>query len=314
MNQLVKFENTTIDVQIINGTPMFELYAVGMALGYARSNGKLAGEHGVHPENKVLFPYKSRIDKVCANAEIKPVVHGVQPYITESQLYDFMLEARTDKCRTFRKWLTNEVLPALNHTGTYSVPKPTQKKLYDYRDKTFRGTPVMSVQDVEHFTNLDPSRIRQVIKQIGKGQDFIILTGVDLAAFKYENSMPSSTANHMYLVTKSGFDKICAAYGLKPKMPELFIETTPPVSSKKTECLRLEKVLVQENKKFQRHIKDLTCCLKAMESLLFLVNDDNLSPESVKYKTNSIADLAASIAGGALALSSTKFETRIVEY
>ena len=65
MNKIVKFEDTIIDVQIIDGTPMFELYTVGMALGYARSNGKSAGEHGVHPENKVLFPYKSRIDKVC---------------------------------------------------------------------------------------------------------------------------------------------------------------------------------------------------------------------------------------------------------
>ena len=195
------------------------------------------------------------------------------------------------------------------------MPKqPTQQKLYDYRDKTYKGKPVLTIRDVEHFTSLSKYRIQHFIQRTDKGQDFIILTGNELAAFKYENSMPDSNANHLYLVTKSGFDKFCAAYGLKPKMPELFIETTPPVSSKKTECLRLEKVLVQENKKFQRHIKDLTCCLKAMESLLFLVNDDNLSPESVKYKTNSIADLAASIAGGALALSSTKFETRIVEY
>lgn len=216
MSKLVKFENTTIDVQIIDGTPMFELYAVGMALGQV-----------VNAKGKI-YANKKRIDQNAKSAEIQPVLRNAKPYITESQLYDLMLEARTDKCRTFRKWLTNEVLPALNHTGTYSVPKPTQQKLYDYRDKTFRGTPVMSVQDVEHFTNLDPSRIRQVIKQIGKGQDFIILTGVDLAAFKYENSMPSSTANHMYLVTPSGFDKICAAYGLKPETPKLFAPQKQP--------------------------------------------------------------------------------------
>lgn len=52
MNKVVKFEDTIIDMQIIDGTPMFELYAVGMALGYARSNGKSAGEHRVHPGNK----------------------------------------------------------------------------------------------------------------------------------------------------------------------------------------------------------------------------------------------------------------------
>lgn len=36
MNKIVKFEDTIIDVQIIDGTPMFELYAVGMALGQIR--------------------------------------------------------------------------------------------------------------------------------------------------------------------------------------------------------------------------------------------------------------------------------------
>ena len=54
MNQLVKFENTTIDVQIINGTPMFELYAVGMALGQIRGVVKR------HPPH--FLPCKDRIE------------------------------------------------------------------------------------------------------------------------------------------------------------------------------------------------------------------------------------------------------------
>ncbi|WP_317050744.1 BRO family protein, partial [Clostridium neonatale] len=53
------------------------------------------------------------------NAEIKPFVHGVQKYLTESQLYDFMIEAKTDKCKSFRKWVTNEVLPTIRKTGGY---------------------------------------------------------------------------------------------------------------------------------------------------------------------------------------------------
>ncbi|WP_289127860.1 hypothetical protein [uncultured Clostridium sp.] len=70
-----------------------------MALGYARNNGKSTGEHGGHP----LFPRKDRIDKILENDEIVPVVHEVKSYLTEEQLYDFMLEARTEKCKSFRK-------------------------------------------------------------------------------------------------------------------------------------------------------------------------------------------------------------------
>ena len=269
-----------------------------------------------------MLGYKDTINAVKQHCKgvVKhdlPSKSGNQEYslIPESDVWRLIIRSKLPQAEAIERWIMDDVLPSIRKTGTYSVSKqPTQQKLYDYRDKTYKGKPVLTIRDVEHFTSLSKYRIQHFIQRTDKGQDFIILTGNELAAFKYENSMPDSNANHLYLVTKSGFDKFCAAYGLKPKMPELFIETTPPVSSKKTECLRLEKVLVQENKKFQRHIKDLTCCLKAMESLLFLVNDDNLSPESVKYKTNSIADLAASIAGGALALSSTKFETRIVEY
>ena len=116
------FENPefgSISIIEIDSEWMFELYAVGAALGYVRSNGKSKGEHGVHPENEKLFPYKSRIDKVAENAEIKPCVYYGNKYITESQVYDLMLEARTDKCRTFRKWVTSEVLPSIRKTGAY---------------------------------------------------------------------------------------------------------------------------------------------------------------------------------------------------
>ena len=51
LNKLIKFENTPIEVQIINGVPMFELYAVGMALGQIKKNS--AGTE---------YPAKDRID------------------------------------------------------------------------------------------------------------------------------------------------------------------------------------------------------------------------------------------------------------
>lgn len=115
-NQLTNmFEGHKVDIIQENGQVLFEIYSTGMALGYARDNGKSMGEHGVHK----LYPYKSRIDKVLENADIKPYVHSGQRYLTEEQLYDFMLEARTEKCKSFRKWVTNDVLPTIRKTGGY---------------------------------------------------------------------------------------------------------------------------------------------------------------------------------------------------
>lgn len=85
MNKIVKFEDTIIDVQIIDGTPMFELYAVGMALGQI-----------VNAKGKV-YANKKRIDQNAKSAEIQAVLHNAKPYITESQIYDI---ASADKATT----------------------------------------------------------------------------------------------------------------------------------------------------------------------------------------------------------------------
>ena len=45
--------------------------------------------------------------------------HRDTQFLTEDALYDFMLEAKTDKCKSFRKWVTKEVLPSIRKTGGY---------------------------------------------------------------------------------------------------------------------------------------------------------------------------------------------------
>ena len=104
---LKKFEATDVTIEIINGVPMFELYSTGMALGYVKT---AKGKHYARAE---------RIDKTVKNAVITPVVHDGQPFLTENQLYDFMFEAHTEKCKPSRRWVVEEVLPMINKTGGY---------------------------------------------------------------------------------------------------------------------------------------------------------------------------------------------------
>ncbi|MFA6619412.1 MAG: phage antirepressor KilAC domain-containing protein [Candidatus Neomarinimicrobiota bacterium] len=109
MNEILKFENQNVDIIVENDEPLFEIYTTGMALGYIN--------YGKNKNNPL--PHKSRINTIIRNANIVGCVHGVNTYITEEELYDFMLEARTEKCKGFRKWVTNEVLPTIRKTGGY---------------------------------------------------------------------------------------------------------------------------------------------------------------------------------------------------
>ena len=116
-NQLTNmFEGHKVDIIQENGQVLFELYSTGMALGYVKRDIKTSVQ-GVPKTYE--RPFKSRIDKVLENADIKPYVHSGQRYLTEEQLYDFMLEAKTEKCKSFRKWVTNDVLPTIRKTGGY---------------------------------------------------------------------------------------------------------------------------------------------------------------------------------------------------
>lgn len=46
-------------------------------------------------------------------------------FITESGLYDVILDSRKPEAKRFRKWITSEVLPSIRKTGSYSVAQPS---------------------------------------------------------------------------------------------------------------------------------------------------------------------------------------------
>lgn len=203
-----------LSVIIIDGMEYFAANECAAMLGYSVPKDAISR----HCKGAL----KRRLPTKGGNQEIK--------FIPESDVWRLIIRSKLPQAEAIERWIMDDVLPSIRKTGTYSVSKqPTQQKLYDYIDKTYKGKPVLTIRDVEHFTSLSKYRIQHFIQRADKGQDFIILTGNELAAFKYENGMPDSNANHLYLVTKSGFDKICAAYGLKPKMPELFTNVETPV-------------------------------------------------------------------------------------
>lgn len=106
LNKLFNGKNVIIEIDE-NNNLFFEVESVAMAIGYITT---AKGKEYVH---------KSRMNKTLKNAAITTVVHGVQQFITESQLYSFLIEAHTQKSKEFQKWLTEDVLPTIEKTGAY---------------------------------------------------------------------------------------------------------------------------------------------------------------------------------------------------
>lgn len=134
---LKKFEVTDVIIEVIDGVPMFELYSTGMALGYVRKNS--AGKS---------YPRNSRIDTTCKNAGISACVHDGHSFLSENQLYDFMFEAHTEKCKPFRKWVVEEVLPLINKTGGYVETDMEEEFVNNYLPELSEETKVLVIKDL----------------------------------------------------------------------------------------------------------------------------------------------------------------------
>lgn len=137
---LKKFEATDVTIEIIDGIPMFELYSTGMALGYVKSN-TVKGK-------KYFQCRKDRVDKTLKNAEIKPLVHDGLIFLNENQLYDFMFEAHTEKCKPFRKWVVEEVLPMINATGGYVETDREEEFVNNYLPDLSEETKILVIKEL----------------------------------------------------------------------------------------------------------------------------------------------------------------------
>ena len=168
------FEGHNVGIIEVDGEVLFEIYSTGMALGYARPN--TAG---------TVYPYKSRIDKVLENAEISTCEHGVHKFITEEQLYDFMLEARTEKCKAFRKWVTSEVLPTIRKTGGMIVEGREEEFVMNYFPSFSEEVKLSMVQDLlKKNKELKPKAdyCDRVLLPVDKNNGFTkLLTVTDIA-------------------------------------------------------------------------------------------------------------------------------------
>ena len=140
----LEFEGKKLDYIIgEDGEPLFELYNVGMMLGYVViTKGK-------------EYPIKKRIEKVVKNAEITGVLHGVKLYLTEEMVYDFMLEAHTEPCKRFKKWITKEVLPSIRKHGAYIGENADEN--YVNNELRFGNKTT-----IKTFANADPAMVNKL--------------------------------------------------------------------------------------------------------------------------------------------------------
>lgn len=114
-NSIQVFNNSKLGkvrVSVINGAPWFVLKDVCDILGV--SNSRMVADRLDDDEKGV-----SQIDTLGGKQKVL--------VINESGLYHVVLRSDKPQAKPFRKWVTNEVLPTLRKTGSYSMNRQENK-------------------------------------------------------------------------------------------------------------------------------------------------------------------------------------------
>lgn len=149
MNDVRLFSNPefgSVRTVVLDGEPWFVGVDVARSLGY--KDNYSAFRNNVDEEDKRLCPVNS--------------TSGVQEttVINESGMYSLIFGSRLDKAKGFKRWVTNDVLPSIRKTGSYSI---TQKKPDSYmiEDKVERAKRWIEEQEEKQLletriTELEP--------------------------------------------------------------------------------------------------------------------------------------------------------------
>jgi len=140
------FENPLFKIRVIMrlGDPWF--VASDACDGLALSNASKALED-LDDDDKLKLT-KDELDTLTSSEGIKCSVDSrVQSLnlVSESGLYDLIMQSRKPEAKAFKRWVTHEVLPSIRKTGSYSVaqttlaiPKTLPEALRAYADEVER--------------------------------------------------------------------------------------------------------------------------------------------------------------------------------
>lgn len=104
----------------INNEPWFVGKDVAEALGY--SNASKAVSTHVGEEDRILKVLE-------ADSQNGNVVKTQTALINESGLYALIFGSKLESAKRFKRWVTNEVLPAIRKTGGYQMAQPQGEEL-----------------------------------------------------------------------------------------------------------------------------------------------------------------------------------------
>lgn len=185
-NNLTIFENPEfgkIRIEVIDGEPMFCLSDVCRALGLTQPS-------------KV----KERLSAKGVNNIPTPTKGGIQGllYINESNLYKTIFQSRKKSAERFTDWVTEDVIPSIRKTGSYSLPMTTEEKvrIIAQGQEEIRSIVEKQTEELENLQN-----------KVDDLQEQINVIGAYKNSYKYEE-LKKAISSHVLTLLPGQLERV----------------------------------------------------------------------------------------------------------
>ena len=116
-NNVMKFEGKEVEVFEWNGKVLFNPRHVGECLGLGESAVRMATSK--MNEKQVIKLTNLDVKEI----DIRKLNNAGENFLTESGIYKLIFKSHKEEAERFQDWVTDDVLPSIRKTGSYSSKK-----------------------------------------------------------------------------------------------------------------------------------------------------------------------------------------------
>lgn len=236
-----------LKILVINGKIYFPAIQVARILGYKNQHDAVIRhclEDGVVFHEGVVKSGKTGLDDDFVQTEkIK--------YINEGNLYRLIVKSKLPSAHKFEKWVFDEVLPSIRHTGSYANPlhedidniQSSFNRISEMNARSRQGELLHSIaKDIQNEFMKNTLLIKAA--NITTGEELLQLPEVKEKSYTAEEIANELYKRYTINITKIMIGKIANNYNLKTEENGYFAFDVSKYSVKQVETFRYYKKIV----------------------------------------------------------------------
>ena len=137
-NQTFHFQGKEIQIKVVNNEPWFLASDIAKALSVKNVSDMVKGANIKEEHIRIFLNYTND-------------VHREMLFVDESGMYKILMKSRKAVAEKFQDWVTEQVLPSIRKTGSYSVNQATALPL-DYELQLIRAKAELTSNEAEKFS------------------------------------------------------------------------------------------------------------------------------------------------------------------